>query len=223
MFEQNVTIGPGTGTFASHSLEIVVMLLGSFLIGVWLGWVLWNRFRQKADQLALENEGLQANADHLDQEYQQLKQRFQEVESERSELGSKIAGGESERYAMRLRLNEYEARIEELERLQRQSQTKSILDYEYPGAPSAEKPTPFYLREIDLMEDSDLENSTPPLDFEPILQSPGGGRISLEDATVPAPFSAASFEALTQASDGYLSPSLLPQTNNEGADLEKPA
>jgi hypothetical protein len=216
MFEQNVTIGPGTGTFASHTFEILVMLAGSFLLGVWLGWVVWSRYRQQSERLALENEGLQATADHVGQEYQQLKHEYQALEAQRSELSSKVAGGESERYAMRLRIQEYEARIEELERAQRQTQTKSILDIEYPGAPSAEKPTPFYLRDIDLMDDSNLEVPPPPLDFEPIMQSPSGGRGTIEDISVPPPFSEASFEALTppQSAGGYVSPSLL-------ADKEK--
>lgn len=214
MFEQNVTIGPGTGTFASHSLEILVMLLGSFLLGLWLGWVVWSRYRQQAERLALENEGLQATADHVGQEYQQLKQHYQELDAQRSELSSKIAGGESERYAMRLRIQEYEARIEELERSQRQTQTKSILDMEYPGTAPAEKPTPFYLRDIDLMEDAGLEAPPTPLDFEPIMQSPSGGQVSIEDASVPPPFSEASFAALTppQAAGAYVSPSLLGDT-----------
>lgn len=207
MFEQNVTIGPGTGTFASHTLEILVMLLGSFLLGVWLGWVIWSRYRHRSEQLALENEGLQATAEQANQEYQHMKQRYQEVEAERSELSSKVAGGESERYAMRLRLSEYEARIEELERSQRQYQTKSILDFEYPGAPPAEKPTPFYLRDIDLMEDAELEPSPTPLDFEPVMQSPEGNGTLIEDSTVPPPFSEASFEALTKDTGGYVSPS----------------
>jgi hypothetical protein len=47
MFEQQVTLGPGTGTFTQHTLEILIMLLGAFLLGVWLGWMLWNKYKQE--------------------------------------------------------------------------------------------------------------------------------------------------------------------------------
>ena len=51
MFEQAINEGPGTGSFATHTFEILIMLLGAFLLGLWLGWTLWNRNRQMAEKL----------------------------------------------------------------------------------------------------------------------------------------------------------------------------
>ncbi|MEI6408645.1 MAG: hypothetical protein WCR52_04645 [Bacteroidota bacterium] len=65
MFEQNVTYGPGTGTFTQHTFEILIMLLGAFLLGLWLGWILWSKYKQAADKLALDNQSLSAAAEAL--------------------------------------------------------------------------------------------------------------------------------------------------------------
>jgi predicted flap endonuclease-1-like 5' DNA nuclease/outer membrane murein-binding lipoprotein Lpp len=65
MFEQNVTYGPGTGTFTQHTFEILIMLLGAFLLGLWLGWILWSKYKQAADKLALDNQSLSAAAETL--------------------------------------------------------------------------------------------------------------------------------------------------------------
>lgn len=65
MFEQNVINGPGTGTFSQHTFEILIMLLGAFLLGLWLGWILWSKYKQTADKLVLDNQSLSAAAETL--------------------------------------------------------------------------------------------------------------------------------------------------------------
>jgi predicted flap endonuclease-1-like 5' DNA nuclease len=61
MFEQAVTAGPGIATYATHTFEIITMLLGAFLLGLWMGWLLWSRYKQQAEQLGLENQSLKGS------------------------------------------------------------------------------------------------------------------------------------------------------------------
>ena len=53
MFEQNPTLGPGTGGVMSHSLEIIIMLLGAFILGFLLRhlWACCCACRQHKQQL----------------------------------------------------------------------------------------------------------------------------------------------------------------------------
>jgi predicted flap endonuclease-1-like 5' DNA nuclease/outer membrane murein-binding lipoprotein Lpp len=80
MFEQNVTLGPGTGTFANHTLEILIMLTGAFLLGLWLGWALWAKYKQQIDKLSLENQSLNASVEALRAEVAQAKEQLTSLE-----------------------------------------------------------------------------------------------------------------------------------------------
>ncbi len=90
MFQQNVFQGPGTGTFATHTFEILFMLLVAALIGLWLGWLLWSRYRQKAEQLQTENASLAATAQALRQEVENQKAQYATTESERAALETRV-------------------------------------------------------------------------------------------------------------------------------------
>lgn len=90
MFEQNVFQGPGTGTFTTHTFEILFMLGVTFLLGLWLGWVLWSRYRQEAERLRIENVSLDATATTLRTEQDALKAKMAEVESSNSSLESQV-------------------------------------------------------------------------------------------------------------------------------------
>lgn len=90
MFEQNITLGPGTGTFTQHTLEIIIMLLGAFLIGLWLGWALWSKYKQQIDKMSLENQSNLATAEALRNELTALKSRLATAESDRSGLSVQV-------------------------------------------------------------------------------------------------------------------------------------
>ncbi|MBK9337816.1 MAG: hypothetical protein IPM98_15200 [Lewinellaceae bacterium] len=92
MFQQDVFQGPGTGTFTSHTFEIIFMLLVAGLIGLWLGWVLWSRYRQIAEKLQIENTSLSASITALRQEVDGLKTKLTEAESERATLENRVQG-----------------------------------------------------------------------------------------------------------------------------------
>jgi len=90
MFEQNILQGPGTGTFTTHTFEIIFMLLVAFLLGLWLGWVLWSKYRQEAERLRTENVSLDASATTLRQENEDLKKKLATFESERTNLEGQV-------------------------------------------------------------------------------------------------------------------------------------
>ncbi|MCK6694159.1 MAG: hypothetical protein L6Q97_18915 [Thermoanaerobaculia bacterium] len=88
MFQQNVLQGPGTGTFTTHTFEILLMLVGAFLFGLWFGWILWSRYRQTAEKLRLDNESLNASLNALRAELDGLKVKLSEAENERTTLAA---------------------------------------------------------------------------------------------------------------------------------------
>jgi len=90
MFQQNVFQGPGTGTFSTHTFEIIFMLLVAGLIGLWLGWVLWSKYRQTAERLQTENISLNATMTALRQESEELKTKNTDLESERATLENRV-------------------------------------------------------------------------------------------------------------------------------------
>ncbi|MFN0016247.1 MAG: hypothetical protein ACKVU2_17035 [Saprospiraceae bacterium] len=90
MFQQDVFQGPGTGTFTSHTFEILFMLFVAGLIGLWLGWVLWSTYRQEAEKLRIENTSLSATNTTLRQEADNLKTKLTETEAERDALNTRV-------------------------------------------------------------------------------------------------------------------------------------
>lgn len=54
MFEQSPNLGPGMGTITEHTMEIFVLLLGAFLLGVLLHWLLSQSLVSQLRQLSLE-------------------------------------------------------------------------------------------------------------------------------------------------------------------------
>jgi predicted flap endonuclease-1-like 5' DNA nuclease/cell division protein FtsB len=104
MFGQDITLGPGTGTFASHTLEILIMLLGAFLLGLWLGYILWNRYKKLAEQFRLDKESAQASLSQLNTELGALKGRFGALEAERNDLITRFTTAEADNAQLQQRL-----------------------------------------------------------------------------------------------------------------------
>jgi predicted flap endonuclease-1-like 5' DNA nuclease/cell division protein FtsB len=104
MFGQDITLGPGTGTFASHTLEILIMLLGAFFLGLWLGYILWNRYQKLAEQYRLDKESAQASLSQLNTEFGALKGRFTALETERNDLFTRFTTAEADNAQLQQRL-----------------------------------------------------------------------------------------------------------------------
>lgn len=96
MFEQNVTLGPGAGSFVSHTFEIFIMLGVAFIFGLWLGWILWSRFKQQSDAMRLEFDSLGAAVGVLRSENEQLKSKIIDLEVQSADLQSKHALAQDE-------------------------------------------------------------------------------------------------------------------------------
>jgi len=90
MFQQDVFQGPGTGTFTTHTFEILFMLLVAGLIGLWLGWVLWSKYRQEVEKLRLENTSLAAANTALRTEADDLKAKLTALESDHAALENRV-------------------------------------------------------------------------------------------------------------------------------------
>jgi predicted flap endonuclease-1-like 5' DNA nuclease/cell division protein FtsB len=128
MFQQDITTGPGTGTFASHTFEILIMLLGAFLLGLWFGWVLWNKYKQAFDKLRLENDGLQASIATLNADLGILKTRVGAFDKERDDLAARLAFSDKENIDLRIKLAALQTDISELVTENRQLETEVSLN-----------------------------------------------------------------------------------------------
>jgi predicted flap endonuclease-1-like 5' DNA nuclease len=128
MFQQDITTGPGTGTFASHTFEILIMLLGAFLLGLWFGWVLWNKYKQAFDKLRLENDGLQASIATLNADLGLLKTRVGAFDKERDDLTARLAYSDKENIDLRTKLATLQTDISELVTENRQLETEVSLN-----------------------------------------------------------------------------------------------
>lgn len=103
-FQQKVNVGPGTGTVQDHTFEILVMLGGAFLMGLWLGWILWSRYKQMVDSVRLENESLTATASTLRSEIEMMRAKLALLESERNDLQARASNLDYENTDLKSRI-----------------------------------------------------------------------------------------------------------------------
>ncbi len=129
MFKQNVTLGPGTGTFTSHTFEILIMLLGAFLLGLWLGWALWIRYKEMADQLRMENMSNLATAETLRTELATARTRITVLETDGSNLSAQVVSLNRNNENMRNRITELESELAAASTHIRQLETELGLSY----------------------------------------------------------------------------------------------
>jgi predicted flap endonuclease-1-like 5' DNA nuclease len=105
MFQQSMPLGPGTGTFTDHTLEILIMLSGAFLIGLWLGWLIWSRYQRVFERYKTENESHAAAAMTLKSQMEDLNSRLSASESDRSGLKSELNNSNWENTELRQKLD----------------------------------------------------------------------------------------------------------------------
>ncbi|MCB0525363.1 MAG: hypothetical protein R3A50_07250 [Saprospiraceae bacterium] len=141
MFEQNVTLGPGTGTFSQHTFEILIMLIGAFLIGLWLGWALWAKYKRQIDKITLENQSLVLNSEAMRTELTSLKSKLTTLENDNNNFSSEAAILNSSNSELSDKVNKLEADLDEAQAKIRQLDTELGL---------AKKPEPVKTEEIAL-------------------------------------------------------------------------
>ncbi|MBC7776879.1 MAG: hypothetical protein H7246_15710 [Phycisphaerae bacterium] len=129
MFENN--------PFAAHTLEILIMLLGAFFIGLWLGWVLWGRLKETVDRLRLDNQSLNVTLDALRQELDALKTRAVVAESDNNNYVTQVANLNRENTSLREKVAYLETEVSEVQNRNRQVETELGLSYA-PDTPIAD-------------------------------------------------------------------------------------
>jgi hypothetical protein len=182
MFEQNVINGPGTGTFTEHTLEIFIMLFGAFLLGLWLGWMLWSKYKQAAEKLALDNQSLTASADAMRAELALAKTAAANAEADRSNYATQVETLHRNNGNLRDQLDQLEASMESLSARNRQLETEMGLSLD-PHARTVENPIPLEVDHLDFsgadepehdfeMEQPAEQDHLPTVEFEltPLLQ-----------------------------------------------------
>lgn len=130
MFEQDIRLSPGTGTYTQHTLEIFIMLFVAFLLGIWLGWILWNRYKQEAEKLRLDNQSLKITSETLTTELTTLRAKHSALETDNSNLSAQIVSLNRNNSNMRERITQLEADMEETESRNRQVETELGLSYD---------------------------------------------------------------------------------------------
>ena len=109
MFEQAPNAGPGTADLTTHTLEIVLLLLGAWLLGLLLGYLLYARYRKRAAALTTELEESRQKA--LDLEQQLVSGRYQhdELQKTHNVIVSDLRRSEADRAILEGKLQRLEA------------------------------------------------------------------------------------------------------------------
>jgi len=129
MFEQDIRLGPGTGTTTSHTLEILIMLAVAALLGLWLGWILWSRYQQEAEKLRLDNASLQASTDTLRAELTAAKAHLVTADADNTNLSAQVASLHRNNGNLRDRIAELEESLAATEARNRTVETELGLSY----------------------------------------------------------------------------------------------
>lgn len=139
MFEQDIRLSPGTGTYTQHTLEIFIMLFVAFLLGIWLGWILWNRYKQEAEKLRLDNQSLKITSETLTTELTTLRAKHSALETDNSNLSAQIVSLNRNNSNLRERVTQLEADMEETESRNRQVKP----NWDFPTIPIQLWPTTY--------------------------------------------------------------------------------
>lgn len=214
MFEQNVTLGPGTGTTTQHTLEIILMLLGAALLGLWLGWILWNKYKQQADKLKTDILSLTATNDAQRTEINDLKAKLANLETESGNLNAQVVSLTRNNQYQRDKIDEQEAEISRLQARNRQLETELGLSYDPDSPAPADIPLEINLPSEDSPIDEEPMGETLIVEV-PVDESPAVEVLDFdEDGIADEPLDALELPPLTIAPD-------MPE--EEGLPLQTPA
>ena len=185
MFEQQVTLGPGTGTFTQHTLEILIMLLGAFLLGVWLGWMLWNKYKQEADKIRMDLQSMTATLGTLNTEMAGLKNKLAASEANNLSLQAQMDKLATDNRIFRDQLSETSDDLAETEQRNRQLETELGLSFEAPAATPESTPLEIDVT-VDTPEVAPAEELQPiVLVIETVEENVPAAEVPEEPATAP--------------------------------------
>lgn len=176
MFEQQVTLGPGTGTFTQHTLEILIMLLGAFLLGIWLGWMLWNKYKQESDKLRLDVQSMTATLNTLNVEMSGLKTKLAASEANNLGLKAQVDKLTDDNRIFRDQLSETSEDLAETEHRNRQLETELGLSFDAPSSTPESIPLV-----IDLTPESpDASSTEAPPAVVIVVETPASSDLTVE-------------------------------------------
>lgn len=104
MFE-NTFQGPGTGTYIDHTLEILLMLLVAFLLGLLLGYILWHKWQKLHHELKAEYDKLKAAHLDLEKDHASLRYKAELSDKEVHDLKHKVSLLEGDVSVLNFKLN----------------------------------------------------------------------------------------------------------------------
>jgi outer membrane murein-binding lipoprotein Lpp len=104
MFNQSPVTGPGTGTMTTHTIEILLMLLVAFALGVILARLFAAKSRERIDELESAVSGI--SAQNLD-----LSAKLSKVHGESETLRRRLASAETEATKLRSLAGDLEYRL----------------------------------------------------------------------------------------------------------------
>lgn len=107
MFE-NTFQGPGAGTYSDHTMEILLMLLIAFALGLLLGYILWSRFRNMYKELEEEHKRLKGLHTELEKDHASLRYKAEQLEIENDNYKKKNRSLEADVFM-------YKGKLEQLE------------------------------------------------------------------------------------------------------------
>ena len=110
MFQEQPYLPLGEGTPVTHTLEILIMLAGAFLLGLLLGWALWQRYKKMAAESAESSERYRIALETLQREHASLRYRYDELDRDQDGLRIQLQQTEADRQVLRERVEELEAR-----------------------------------------------------------------------------------------------------------------
>lgn len=184
MFEQQVNLGPGTGTVTQHTLEILIMLLGAFLLGLWLGWMLWNKFKQEADKLRLDLQSMTATVTAINGEMSGLKTKLATSEANNLSLRAQVDKLTEDNRLLQEQLSRTSEDLAETDQRNRQLETELGLSFASPTATPETIPL-----EINVTQEKPDETPLPvaeePATVTVIIEAPNT-EVIVEETTSPS-------------------------------------
>jgi predicted flap endonuclease-1-like 5' DNA nuclease len=172
MFHQNVTLGPGTGTFSQHTFEIFIMLLGATLLGLWLGWILWNRYKEEAEKLRLELLAANTTVEALRKEITEVKTKWTALEADHQNLSAQVVSLSRNNTHQRDRIADLEDQMAQLEARNRQLETELGLSYEPEDTDTYEVAAANETPDYHLLGETAAQKGDEPLTVAPVPNIP---------------------------------------------------
>ncbi len=107
--------------FWNHTLEILIMVVVAFLLGVLLGYILWYAYRKKHDALLKEHTSLKERFLGLEKDHVSLKYKHDELEKDNNGLRARVRSLEADLAVMETKLRKAQQALEEAGQGQQQA------------------------------------------------------------------------------------------------------